>query len=182
MSAAATVTSTSPGSAQNSAGPRESNSCHTWARASGRTGSLTWVVQSAGGSAVVGHGRRSTGTAPDLARTRASSSGLCRAATAAAVRARSNLTPPVRESTTGASLTASTAVNPTPKWPTSSLPCLAEARSEANPITPAAVSGAPLLATRSSSPSNSTSTRAGSPAAAAASTALAISSTRTRSR
>ena len=109
------------------------------------------MAKPSGGAPSAGQGSRRTGTAPPRRATSSASAGT--AATSARVRAALNRTPPVVDTTAGSSLTASTAAKPTPNRPT--LPSssrLAEARSVASPWTPAASSGAPVLAARSPRP------------------------------
>ena len=114
-----------------------------------------------------GHTSRSTGIGPS-------------AASSALVRAAENATEPVLESTFGASVTASTAVNPTPNRPTPSV--LAEARRAVSACTPGVSSGAPVLATRSAPSTRRTVSAPAIPARLAASAAFWASSVSTRSR
>jgi hypothetical protein len=92
-----------------------------------------------------------------------------------------NWTPPDREITRGESVTASTAAKPTPNWPTLSPARLADARSAASAVTPAASSGAPVFAARNSPPLMLTRKYPGTPARWAASAAFCASSTSSRS-
>ena len=105
-------------------------------------------------------------------------------ATAAAVSARENRTPPVRERITGSSVTASTAENPTPNRPTalSESSRFAEARKVASDSTPSADNGVPVLETTRVPSRKENCTRPGTPARTAASAAFCASSTTTRSR
>ncbi len=129
-----------------------------------RSGSRTSVSKPSGTVSSVGHTSRRTGTR--------SSRPM-----ASRVRAAENSTPPDRETTRGASVTVSTAANPTPNRPTPC--CLAEARREASEATPAWSSARPVLATCSSRPASWTRNRPPCPAASAA---FCASSTSTRSR
>jgi hypothetical protein len=86
----------------------------------------------------------------------------------------------------GASLTATTAANPTPNRPTvcacAESSRLLDARSVDSASTPAASSGAPVLAAISVPPRSVSRSLPGTPARAAASAAFCASSTMTRSR
>ncbi len=109
-----------------------------------------------------------------------------RRAPAPVVRVRDQPTGPVADWMRGASLTATTAANPTPKRPTvpppAASPRLLDARSVDSASTPAASSGAPVFSA-TSTPSRSVSrSRPGTPARTAASAAFCASSTTTRSR
>ena len=121
----------------------------------GRSGRRTSVAYPSGGggsSAPVGHTSRSTGSCPS--RRASSAAGPDSSRTASAVAAAENATPPCAETTRGASDSASTAANPTPNRPTEPASSrFADARSAASAVTPAASSGAPVFATRSSPPS-----------------------------
>ena len=163
-----TSTSVRPGRARSSSPGSASRAAATVARAPARSGSTTSVANPSGGVPSAGQGSRSTGTAPS--RRASSAAGPGTASTSARVRAALNRTPPVVDTTAGSSLTARTAAKPTPNRPT--LPVssrLADARSVASPCTPAASSGAPVLAARStpppaSSPASSSRSRPGTPA------------------
>ena len=91
-------------------------------------------------------------------------------------------TPPVVDVSTGSSVTVSTAAKPTPKRPTVPPSRLADARSVASASTPAASSGAPVFAARSSPSTRDSRSSPGTPARAAASEAFWASSTSRRSR
>ncbi len=119
----------------------------------------------------LGHTSRSTGTSPPRC---SASSGV-----AARVRSAEKATAPVVETTLGSSVTASTAAKPTPNWPIVP-PFLVDARNDASAVTPAASSGTPVFAARSSpSTTDSRSVPSSSPAA---SEAFCASSTSSRSR
>jgi hypothetical protein len=91
------------------------------------------------------------------------------------VRSAENATDPFALTTRGAADTASTAAKPTPNRPTEvSSSRFADARSEASAATPAASSGRPVLATRSS---RSTTVTRSLPSRPAASAAFCASST-----
>ena len=152
----------------------------------------------AGGSPSAANGSRSTGTCPSRRRTSRSSPSDLNAATAAAVSARENRTPPLRDKITGSSVTASTAENPTPNRPTAtargsscrkspprrsrSSSRLAEART--SPATRPQPPSTPhrCCDDRRLPPRNENRTRPGTPARTAASAAFCASSTTTRSK
>ena len=170
----------SAGSASSSSGSSPASAARTASTASARSGSRTSVSHSPAGTGSAAHGSRSTGTCPSRRSSSSASAGT--AATAVLVSAAENRTPPVVECTDGASVTVSTAANPTPNRPTLPPSRLAEARSVASASTPAASSGAPVFAA-SSCPSTSDSRSCPStPDRVAASAAFCASSTSSRSR
>ena len=134
------------------------------------------------GGEVQGNGRRRTGTAPP--RRASSAAGSATAATASRVAAADHATPgDPADTIDGESLTATTAANPTPKRPVEPVSSrLADARSVLSASTPAASSGAPVLAAVSTPSRRATSIRPGTPARADASAAFWASSMITRSR
>jgi hypothetical protein len=169
--------------------------------ASSRNGNSTAVSYPQGASPSAGYGSRNAGTRPSRRANSSASSALPSAAARTASRASlsENRTPPSLDSTAGASLTASTAANPTPNRPTgpefpdppSPGPSsrLAEARSVERLTTPFRSRCAPVLAAVNTGPApcadpvdNTNRTRPGTPARAAASAAFCASSTITRSR
>ena len=194
-----------PGSARRSASSASVSRRRTRsAAASSRSGRMTAVSYPAGGSPSVANGNRSTGTCPSRRRSSVSSAAFPRSAIAPAVSAFENRTPPLRDKTTGSSVTERTAENPTPKRPTEapvpppgvarSLGCasavcwsrrglsrLAEARRVASDSTPSASSGVPVLATTRVLARNSYRTRPRVPARVAASAAFWASSITSRS-
>jgi len=134
-----------------------------------------------GGAPDASKGSRSTGTRPSRAAVSSRSTGT--SATNASASSRDHRTAPPVETIEGASVTASTAAKPTPKRPTDpSSSRFADARATAIDSTPAASSGAPVLAAVSVVPARSSTTRPGTPARVAASAAFCASSTTTRSR
>ena len=162
--------------------------------AASRSGSSTTVWKPSGiqsraappessGSA---NGSRKTGTWPPRAAISPASGPMPPASSRA--RSRDHRTVPAVDRMRGESLTATTAANPTPNRPTvpsalaPALARLLEARSVDSASTPAASSGAPVLAAVSA-PSRSVSrSRPGTPPRTAASAAFCASSTMTRSR
>jgi hypothetical protein len=99
------------------------------------------------------NGNRSAGARPPRAANSAATCGTSAAAAPASTV--DQRTPPVLECTAGASLTASTAANPTPNRPTDCPSRLADARRVHSADTPSASSGAPVFAALSTAASPS---------------------------
>lgn len=176
-SSVSTTTSSRPGRARSRASSTASSSRSARSAAAGsRSGRMTTVSYDSGADPSAAKGSRSSGTCPSLRRISSPSPGLYRAVSAASPRASASdqRTPPCRPTTAGSSVTAITAANPTPNRPTapSWVSRFAEARRVASDSTPAASSGAPVLAATRTPSRRVSRRRPGTPARAAASAAF----------